>query len=202
MLRRCGVMFGATVLGVLLGGAVVEGATVTTDGGGYATGVQGLIVDGQVYDVVFASPATDSFQGLWDPNNDGDYADSTTGQPPTFINNEPLALEAAGAIMTALGSTYQLPYSFPGGAGRADSVVVPFERYQKLNSLYAVKYHYDYYAGTASDYVGNVSAIGVNGLFKNSANQSAFAIFSQVPEPGSAVAMLGMSGLLANFRRR
>jgi len=184
-----------------MAGSAAQAAVITTDSGGFATGVQGLVVNGQAYDVVFASPATDSFSSLWDPNNDGDYSDSTTGHAPTFINNKPLALEATSQIVAALGTTYRLPYSFPGGAGQSDSVVVPFERYQGSNSLYAVKFRYDSSHTMGGDSV-NVSTLAVTGLFKNSDKQSAYAIFNVVPEPGSAAALLGLAVLVVGRRRR
>lgn len=93
------------------------------------TSILSLDVDGTFYDVTFHHENGDSFNALWDADNDGVFggAGSTFDAAPTFWGDEAGAIAAGLAIINFLGSVdyitdavfqtdiFQIPYKVNGG---------------------------------------------------------------------------------------
>jgi hypothetical protein len=84
----------------------------------------GLNIDGTLYNVTFHTGSGDSFNALWDANNDGAFGGggSVFSSAPTFWGDQTGAQAAAAAIIAALGTTDTTVAGSPG----SDSFYVPF----------------------------------------------------------------------------
>ncbi len=69
--------------------------------------ILGLDIGGTLYDVTFHDGAGDSFNALWDADNDGVFGGGSSifSTAPTFWDDEAGAFAATDAIITVLGGT-------------------------------------------------------------------------------------------------
>lgn len=83
--------------------------------------ILGLDIGGTLYNVTFHNQAGESFNALWDADDDGVFGGGTSvfSVAPTFWGNEAGVLAARDAIMAFLGTTDQT-------TGTSDSFFVPW----------------------------------------------------------------------------
>ena len=90
------------------------------------TNLSNLDINGTNYDVTFHTGAGDSFNALWDANDDGIFGGggSTFATAPMFWGSSTEAGDAAIAILNALGSVDWTTTSM------SDGFVIPYNVYQ------------------------------------------------------------------------
>ena len=173
-----------------------QAAILTTVGGGYsATGITGLVVGDNVYDVTFSR--YNSFDGLFGV---GDPPDRL----PTFYNDPAGATAAQAAIVAALNSAPIVPIE----AGFiSPSIVIPYRYELDPENRFrnaGVAHSLDFPSPTPppwaphTRYVGDIPERDFIGLV--------FAEFTLIstPEPASIAAWLGLlaAGAITYRRRR
>ena len=107
-------------------GAVCSAALVILSNSAHAALVSqllGLDIDGTLYDVTFHTGAGDTFQALWDADNDGVFGGgaSVFTAAPTFWGDQVGAETARDAIMGVLGAVDTTTTS------PSDNFLVPFK---------------------------------------------------------------------------
>jgi hypothetical protein len=153
------------------------------------TQINGLNIDGQLYDVTFHAGA--SFNDLWDSNVNQTFGDDTSlfNAAPTFWGNETAANHARDAIMSFLGSAdtttgfgdgFRIPFAFSGGT----DIFVTQDQYldPALDTAYTA---IDFQPGTAS----------------NDTPYASFVLAAPVP-PAAWLFASGLCGLIGAARRK
>jgi hypothetical protein len=97
---------------------------VSTANAALVSQLSGVNVDGTLYDVTFHTDPFDSFNALWDGNDDGLFGvdGSLFDTAPTFWGNQIGAMAAVTAVMSALGTEDTLSSRFPW-----DAFQVPYQ---------------------------------------------------------------------------
>lgn len=195
-----------TVFALALAAQSALSATVVYDTNNGPSGVDGIVVNGIVYNANFVLTPS-SFYAIWDPNKDGDYGDSTTGAAPAFLGNQAGAMDASAQIIAALGVTDSRTFSSPACGGSTcttDSIIVPFETYNDFGTM-RTKMYFDRHAQPGVD-VNKLSTVGLNGICPVCGWVSLYTTFDQIAAvPVPPAAWLFGSGLLGLFgmaRRR
>ena len=85
--------------------AITLGILTPTTHAAVINPIFGLDIGGTLYDVIFHDQPDDSFNELWDADDDGVFSGggSLFSTAPTFWGNEQGAIDAASAIMQVLG---------------------------------------------------------------------------------------------------
>lgn len=179
------------ILAMLMAVPAMAAATLTTNGSGQLTGVTGLTVGGQSYNVTFADGTCPALFGGCDAVTDF-----------TFQNGTDATSAAAALIAAIVGSSFDTAPGTTFGCigGESCDMLIP----------YGIPAAGQFDARGALNLAGsNSTAITVTGttaLFDTSANNSqVFALFSiaAVPEPSAwALMLLGFGAIGIAMRRR
>ncbi|QDU32170.1 hypothetical protein KS4_01990 [Poriferisphaera corsica] len=157
-----------------------------------AIAVEGIVVNSITYNVSFIT-TPHSFYDLYDPNQDNDFSDSTTGAAPAFWDDFAAAFSASSQLRTALGDTYIVNPNYYSDSYFMASVG------PDTSTFFA---RIDGSHSPASDF-----SSAAPGLLKTSVvgqgilTPYVWTIFTPVPEPAS-LALLSLTALPLIIRRK
>jgi MYXO-CTERM domain-containing protein len=177
-------VFAACLAALSLGAVSQANASTLLYTGSSLTGIDGVLVDNNSYNVNFV---LDTYDNL--------FATS----PPLFLNQGSLASDAANSLLTIFSSNNVQNIAGVNGAGGV-SVIVPYQAPDIFGNFLGVQDVYNITASNAWALFGGSPSIGDNQTY----GHNVMAVFA-VSEPATWVMMLaGLLGLagFAAYRRR
>jgi len=156
-------------------------ASVLLYNGSSLSGVDGLVVDNNSYNVNFVLDT---------------YNDVFAATPPLFLNNASLATDAASSLLTIFSSNSISNVAGVAGGGGI-SVVVPYQAPDNSGNFLGVQDVYNITLSNAWAVFGGSPAISDNLTY----GHNVLAVFAAVPEPATWAVMLAGLICLTGFGR-
>ncbi|QQE09949.1 PEP-CTERM sorting domain-containing protein [Planctomycetota bacterium] len=188
--------FFAFTLAILSFTATSTAATVILDPNtpNLAIAVEGIVVDNITYTATFITEPA-SFYDIYDPNQDNDFSDSTTGAAPAFWDSTQNANSARDQLIAALGNNLLISSN-----SMSDLALIASQGSIPNN----FRSHSDGSPAPSQDWSSGHPSLSKTHVYgENSLSQYHWAIFTptNIPEPTS-LALLSLTTLPLIIRRK
>jgi len=161
--------------------------------------ILGLDIGGTLYNVTFHDSVDDSFNALWDADDDGVFGGGSSlfNTAPTFWGDEAGAQAATSAIITALGDS-------DAPTASSDSFFIPYQTLSAGGQITAGTDTIEVFFDVFDSLMDDLSATtAVDDFVSSNYNVRPYASFTVVPVP-AAVWLFGsgLIGLIGIARRK